>query len=59
MRLTKKEFFDTAVNILFEERSQRDCTYREAIEKAKKKYGITQEQLRQLCNGGDGYIEID
>lgn len=58
MELTRKMFFKTAVDSLYREDSQQNCTYKEAIEKAEKIHGITHEQLITLCRDGVESIEI-
>lgn len=52
MRITRRDFFEAAVNTLYRERSQRNCTYREAIIKTQKEMKVSNEQLRKLCSEG-------
>ena len=58
MKLTRTEFFNRATEILFQERCQQPCTYREAIKKAQNEYKLDRMQLMELCSKGTDAIEI-
>lgn len=58
MELTRRMFFKTAVNFLYTDNGQNNLTYRQCIEKAESKYGITHAQLKELCRDGVKSIEV-
>lgn len=58
MKLTRNVFFEKAVQLLFEERSHRSCSYQEAITKAEEHFGIEHKQLRELCSPGTNSIIV-
>ena len=58
MKLTRAQFFNRTTEILFTEKCQKECSYREAIEKARNEYKLSRMQLRELCSKGTDYIEV-
>lgn len=58
MRLTRRDFFDAAVEILYREGNGQRLTYEESIEYAKDEFGLTGDDLKRLLTKGINEIDI-